>query len=384
MTRPPVRPGARTTRWAFHTLRAIIGFGSLGACKPDLGDPASLVTEPRILAVRSERAESPPDQAVTYRALIAVPGATPGGMVSPNVAWGFCVELAPLSSNNVVNDGCIADATSLPDRGLEIHATIPLDACSAFGPTPPAPPPGQPPRRPHDVDVTGGYYEPIRAVATLDDGSQLAPGIGLTRLTCDLANAPFDVVMDFRARYHANQNPTLVSVVAEAPTDGGPHDLTTPLPSRTKMTLRADWTPDSVESFPVFDPASRTLVDHREAIRVSWFVSGGELASDRTGRGKTETETFADDIWTTPEPGLPVGGRPRQPRRNRVCQLRDHDRPLAGIACAYRPDGCAVSPHRARTPSPGDPSGGYSAGSRSSSTMPQTMVCAFVPHLVGR
>jgi hypothetical protein len=49
------------------------------------------------------------------------------------------------------------------------------------------------------------------------------------------------------------------------------------------VALRARWTDDSVESFPVFDPESRTLVDHREAIRVSWFVSGGELASDRTG-----------------------------------------------------------------------------------------------------
>jgi hypothetical protein len=69
----------------------------------------------------------------------------------------------------------------------------------------------------------------------------------------------------------------------------------------------ASWTADSAEPFPVFDPASRTLVDHREAIRVSWFVSAGALAEGRTGRAEAEngaeTETFADDVWTTPDAG---------------------------------------------------------------------------------
>jgi len=36
---------------------------------------------------------------------------------------------------------------------------------------------------------------------------------------------------------------------------------------------------------------------------VSWFVSGGALTSDRTGRGEAETETFADNVWTTPGAG---------------------------------------------------------------------------------
>ena len=52
--------------------------------------------------------------------------------------------------------------------------------------------------------------------------------------------------------------------------------------------------------------AAAYLLDHREAIRVSWFVSGGELASDRTGRSEADTETFADDVWTTPDAGPAV------------------------------------------------------------------------------
>jgi hypothetical protein len=45
------------------------------------------------------------------------------------------------------------------------------------------------------------------------------------------------------------------------------------------------------------------LVDHREAIRVSWFVDGGELESERTGRTEDDPETYADNVWTTPEAG---------------------------------------------------------------------------------
>jgi hypothetical protein len=286
--------------------RALVLAAGLASCKPDLGDPASLVTEPRILAVRSEPAEVAPDHAVTYHALVA----SPTGTATPDVAWGFCTEPAPLSSNNAVSDGCLATAAALPSGGLEVQATIPIDACSLFGPTPPAPLPGQPPRRPHDADVTGGYYQPVRAEATLD-GAPLSPGIGLTRITCDLADAPFDVVVAFRSRYRANTNPTLLGVVAldragaalPGADPGAPSGLPATLPPRTAITLRASWTDDSAEPFPVFDPESRTLVDHREAIRVSWFVSGGELASDRTGRGEADTETFADDVWTTPDAG---------------------------------------------------------------------------------
>ena len=63
------------------------------------------------------------------------------------------------------------------------------------------------------------------------------------------------------------------------------------------------WTEDSAETFPVFDPKTRMLVTHREAIRVSWFVSDGELASERTGRTEDETDAFADNTWTTGDPG---------------------------------------------------------------------------------
>jgi hypothetical protein len=277
----------------------LVFVGLLAACKPDLGAPASLVTEPRVLAVRSEPAEVRPDHDVALSLLIA----DASGTITPDVAWGFCAQPAPLSSNNVVGDDCIYTAASLMPRGVAITTTIPIDACSVFGPTPPAPAPGEPPRRPHDADVTGGYYQPIRALAKLGGADQVA-GIGLTRITCDLANAPFDVVQDFHARYHPNTNPTIARVVAQLPGVADARDLPVELPARTAIPLRVRWAEDAAEVFPVFDLRSRALVDHREAIRVSWFVSDGELASERTGRTEDELDTYADNTWTTPDAGV--------------------------------------------------------------------------------
>jgi len=271
---------------------------ALAACKPDLGAPASLVTEPRVLAVQSDPAEVAPGHDTQLRALIA----SPDGTLQPDVAWGFCTDPAPLSSNNVVGDDCIYTAASLMARGTSITATMPIDTCSQFGPTPPAPEPGEPPRRPHDADVTGGFYQPIRALAKLGADDQV-PAIGLTRITCDLANASFDIVQQYKATYHANTNPEIARTLAQLPGAPNADDMPGTLPANTAIPLRVRWTEDSAESFPVFDPKTRTLVTHREAIRVSWFVSDGELASERTGRTEDETDAFADNTWTTGAPG---------------------------------------------------------------------------------
>lgn len=267
------------------------------ACKPDLGAPASLVTEPRVLAVQSDPAEVKPGADTTLHALVV----SPDGTLTPDVAWGFCTEPAPLSSNNVVGDDCIYGAASLMPRGTDVTVTIPIDACSQFGPTPPAPEPGEPPRRPHDPDVTGGYYQPERALAKVD-GDQV-PAIGLTRISCDLANASLEVVQAYNARYRANTNPVIDRVLAQLPGVADAQPVPATLPASTAIPLRVRWTAASAETFPVFDPSTRELVDQREAIRVSWFVDGGELESERTGRTEDDPETSADNVWTTPEAG---------------------------------------------------------------------------------
>ncbi len=265
------------------------------ACKPDLGDPQSLVTSSRVLAVRSDPAEVAPGSDLTLTALVA----DGTGTLAPDVAWGFCSQPAPLSSDNVAGDDCIYGASSLMQRGSQIIATVPPDACSVFGPTPPAPAPGELARRPQDADVTGGYYQPVRVLAKTDVDPIAA--IGLTRIGCDLANAPLAAVVQFRASYRANTNPVLVHVVAQLPATADAIELPASLPPNTPVALRVRWSDDSAETFPVFDPKTRTVISQREALRVSWFVSGGVLAAERTGRTEDELETYADNIWTTPD-----------------------------------------------------------------------------------
>ena len=92
----------------------------LAACKPDLGAPASLVTEPRLLAVQSEPAEVPPNTQVALQALVV----GPDGDMEPDVAWGFCADPAPLADDNVAADDCIYGAVSIMPRGTNVTATI--------------------------------------------------------------------------------------------------------------------------------------------------------------------------------------------------------------------------------------------------------------------
>ena len=50
----------------------------------------------------------------------------------------------------------------------------------------------------------------------------------------------------------------------------------------------------------VYDPQREALMEKRESLRVSWYATGGDFASDSTGRTEEETETFTDNIWTAP------------------------------------------------------------------------------------
>src|SRR5262249_43408490 len=143
----------------------------------------------------------------------------------------------------------------------------------------------------------GGYYQPIRAA----DGA--LTGFGLERITCNLAQAGAAISVDFAMRYQANTNPTLAAI--NAALDGQPIALDA-VPAGAKIFFSASWPPESVETFPVYDVVTQTLVDHREAMRVSWFATAGTFAHDRTGRDEDETQTETDNAWTAPNDPGPV------------------------------------------------------------------------------
>ncbi len=105
---------------------------------------------------------------------------------------------------------------------------------------------------------------------------------------------------EFRARYTANQNPTLVSL--QALVGDTPISLDS-LPAGQRIRLLATWSSDSAESYPVFDSASQTLADHREALWVSWFVTAGAFADSVTGRDENDTAVSTENPWQSPATG---------------------------------------------------------------------------------
>jgi hypothetical protein len=271
----------------------------LAACKPDLGSPASFVDSNRYLAVVSEPPEALPGATVTLHALIV----TPSGQVDDTApaSWAICTTPKPVSVNNAVSDDCVFDAqTAVSGHGLVVQATIPMEACSLFGPDPPQSPPGQPPLRPTDPDPTGGYFQPIRSL--LEDDPQakhFIEGFGLPRITCNLPDAPIDVATAFREQYTANKNPVIARVLVSI--DGATGvDVPAPVPSGKEVTFELLWTAGSAEDFPVFDRTSRTLVTTREALRVSWFATDGTFEHDHTGAAADDASTSTQNLWTAP------------------------------------------------------------------------------------
>lgn len=269
--------------------RARIGFFamSLAACRPEIGDPESLITTTRILAVRSDPAETKPGDAASYSALIASPD---GPVTEPALHWAYCKAPKPLTENNAVSTFCLGDAVEplSAASGPTITTSMPADACSLFGPDTP---PGD--LRPRDPDVTGGFYQPLR----VELGGLIA--FGLERVTCNLPNAPIDIAIDLAEHYKSNQNPSLTPLSATS--SGGSAVLLDQIPRGARVHLEAGWAPDDAEMYPAFDPAAQTIVERREALRVSWFVTGGALDSDVTGRSGDDYSITSANDWVAPD-----------------------------------------------------------------------------------
>lgn len=267
-------------------------------CRPDFGARASRVTEPRLLAVQATPAEARPGETVQYRALVAlVDGA-------PELRWSTCANPKPATENNVVGADCLGeDVRAFGGLGPETSGTVPADACTLFGPDTPAPLPGEPPFRPHDPDVTGGYYLPVRV-----DLPGADPAVALERIRCNLVGATPEVARDFRERYVPNRAPHLLEVTAQV--DGAPVALEA-LPAGATVTWRARWSgPEdaepSAETYVVYDVAAQALAERRESLRVSWYSTTGDFTADRTGRSEAETESFTENTWTAPDTAGPV------------------------------------------------------------------------------
>lgn len=249
----------------------------LAGCEDALDQRLAIIDEPRVLAVIAEPAEAKPGAQVMLHAIAA----SPDGPLAATPHWAFCLAPKPPTEDNAVSDGCVR-GSELADLGTAdvVTGMLPDDGCLRFGPD--TPPGGF---RPRAADATGGYYQPVRA----DVGELLA--FGLVRITCQLPTAPGDVAHDYDVRYVANANPPLDPIALDR------------APADTDVTLVASWPAGAVESYLAFDPDAQALVTRREAMRVSWFSTGGSLAVDSTAVAEDDTATSVSTTWHTPGPG---------------------------------------------------------------------------------
>ena len=268
---------------------ALLELGGALGCAPDLGDPESLVASPRILALRGDPAEAAPGDPVSYRALVATPG---GSLPNAALAWAFCASPAPLTEDSAVSTACLGSGVrALGGASSKASAAMPLDACALFGPD--TPPGGF---RPHDADATGGFYQPVRA----ELGGLIA--VRLERVTCDLPDAPIAVAVALAQGYHANQNPTLAPLTAAVNGAAIPLDQ---VPAGASVALTTGWGASDAESYVMFDPDTAAIVHRREALRVSWFVTGGTLTDEVTGSAEDDLAITTRTTWLAPAaPGV--------------------------------------------------------------------------------
>jgi len=254
---------------------------ALAGCDDALDQRLAIVDEPRVLAVIAEPAEAKPKAEVRYTIVTA----SPDGPLDTDPAWAYCTSPKPPTEDNAVPVPCVAGEGLIElGSGPTATGTLPADGCLAYGPD--TPPGGF---RPRDADSTGGYYQPVRA--ELGPAGLLA--FGLSRITCKLPGAPADAARRYDLEYVANTNPIL-EVLEPAGSS---------VPADSDVTLTASWPAEAAETYLFFDIASQSLIDRREALRVSWFATGGTLPVDATLVGEDELATTASTVWHTPAAG---------------------------------------------------------------------------------
>jgi len=263
---------------------AVPALVELGACRPDFDDDYWRVESLRVLAVKSEPAESRPGTQVAFTALLSVAGT--GGEVP---AWSFCTSAKPLTENNSVAAACLASVALVPaGRGSSIEAETPSAGCSLFGPI------GAPGGfRPRDPDISGGYYQPLRL-----DLSGVEPTFHLQRIFCDLADAASDTAAQFATSYAMNRNPRLNPL--EASIAGQPIALAV-IPSGARVDFAVSWSATDAESYLYYERSRQVLTSKREAMRVSWYASGGTLETEATASAENDPESTAANHWTAPD-----------------------------------------------------------------------------------
>lgn len=275
---------------------ATLGAG-VAACRPELDDRTFAIDRVRVLAVRADPPEAAPGQATKLSVLVADRSGVRADL-APDLA--FCAEKRALAETSPVSASCLDDSAIVPLVGAV--GALPADVCGRFGPERLPGKDGEPSGRPSDPDGTGGYYQPGRVRLAALPGTD--PALFEVRATCGLPGATLEIVAGFGARYRPNQNPALTVRADDREIAEG---TTIDAIAGQGFALTATWPAcespgpcEGAERYVAFDPATRTLVERREAMRVTWLSTAGTLADDRTGRDEGDPEPSTATVFTAP------------------------------------------------------------------------------------
>ncbi len=269
------------------TARHAVALASLAAsasCAPDLNVRASRVVQTRVVAVRATPAEARPGDTVSWEAIVVSPLPTP----APTTAWAMCLRPRSAADSITVTGACLqapdtnpaAVVVALPTTApFQAQATIPSDACSKIGPDVPRTSATGEQQRPPDADITGGYQLPIRVALTDQTGTDIS--FDRQRVRCNLASAPAAAARDYDARYKTNENPAIIGLKL-GDTVTTPEGATFVAQGAAQVTMVVGWDPSSQETYVLFDPVQRAVVERRENLEIAWYTNGGEFEHDRT------------------------------------------------------------------------------------------------------
>jgi hypothetical protein len=297
----------------------------------------SLVDAPKILALRSIPAEAAPGDTVSYEALFVGTEDSTGD--PETLFWQYCLLRKPLTASGTIHPGCLDDKgagiTALGKGRKVVEAVVADDACELFGPTPPVSTETGASLRAADPDTTGGYYQPV--VLRESVGANNTYAVGVTRLVCGIGAAAQDQVIDYNKHYRRNENPRLDEILIDdgrtttkvrfgdeaVPTvavrAGSTVEMEVAWPTcpRTSQCgdriCSVDETVDQcekdcstptgclgAETYLMFDPVSRSLIEESEQLRVSWYAIAGGFDHDRTAANVATRPNTSSNKWTAP------------------------------------------------------------------------------------
>lgn len=237
-------------------------------------DLASFVDKLRLLDVKAE----PTDVAFGQMTTLTATALNPGGS-APTITWDACLLPPPPATGEAVNQDCVAlpegDPSLVPfGQGTSVMATMPMLSPSMLG----------------LPDQTNGIYLPVRL--RLDaDGKSLVAFYELRIFLGPLTPNP------------PNQNPVLAGIFTVPSADAGadenlPLDDANPptVHNGDELALRALVTPESMETYQVFDGDPRTTPPRTvtETVKISWYTTAGEFSNDTTGNAKPDTTLKLD------------------------------------------------------------------------------------------